>query len=402
MAIRRSPDFRFDFFLRSLPTEAIGRRCEQLMKAAEKEIEHMTKKAREDAGFVEEEKKENSPNESNMLLDVELPRFKDMKEAKRKEEKEETEMERKQLESKVEEIESTIEEIQNRLKVLQKHSKDFEGGQKKTSQTEFPDDLLPELANVVAKSGSMGVMAIANQFVEEYGQPVPKKTICAKIEDIATKERRKEEGDLRAVWHVLSEYMNLLNVDTIRHLRKEKERRLEKKRSGTQKKRSAVVDNSTEQQEDGASGPDGEFVAFPPYDGTDEPRECKKAFTLFCTGTRKEVKKSLDPSKRKDKNLVNGILKQKWHEMSDDEKNIWKKWQVWDQLRYNRDCAIYKNPKKSRTTAPIAIAKEDDSNTVDTDMNTAKKRKGNDTPDRDGAQGVNTNMAFHIPKKKRS
>eukprot|EP00553_Chaetoceros_curvisetus_P000582 CAMPEP_0204619136 /NCGR_PEP_ID=MMETSP0717-20131115/5590_1 /ASSEMBLY_ACC=CAM_ASM_000666 /TAXON_ID=230516 /ORGANISM="Chaetoceros curvisetus" /LENGTH=396 /DNA_ID=CAMNT_0051633053 /DNA_START=246 /DNA_END=1433 /DNA_ORIENTATION=+ len=396
MAIRRSPDFRFDFFLRSLPTEVIGRRCEQLMKAAEKEIEQMTKKAREDAGFIEEEKKENSPGESNILPEVELPRFKDMKEAKRKEAKEEIEMERKQLESKVEEIESTIEEIQNRLKLLQKHGKDFEGGQKKTSKSEFPDDLLPELANVVAKSGSLSVTAIANQFVEEYGQPVPKKTICAKIEDIAKKERRKEEGDLRAVWHVLSEYMNLLNVETIRHLRKEKEHRLEKKRSGTQKKRNSTVDDSTEQHEDGASGPDGEFVAFPPYDGTEEPRECKKAFTLFCTGTRKEVKRSLEPSKRKDKHLVNGILKQRWHDMSDEEKIIWKKWQVWDQLRYNRDCAIYRNPKKSRTSMSRAISKEDDSNSFDTDMTAAKKRKGDDTPDRDGAQGVNANMAFHI------
>ena len=51
MAIRRSPDFRFDYYLRSLTIDALGRRCEQLMKAAEKEVEQMEKKAREDAGL---------------------------------------------------------------------------------------------------------------------------------------------------------------------------------------------------------------------------------------------------------------------------------------------------------------------------------------------------------------
>lgn len=300
MAIRRSPHFRFDYYLRSLPIEVIGRRCEQLMKASEKEIELMTKKVKEDA-VIEEEKKENEAPERKEPLQVELPRFKELKEIKRRQAEEEIESERKQLEGKVEEIESNIEEIQNRLKFLQKCSKDLTGNDRKMSQTEFPDDLLPELANVVAKIGSAGVMGITNEFVAEYGQPVPKKVICAKIEDIAKKERRKEEGDVRAVWHILPEYMNLLTVETIRSLRKEKESRLEKKRGGTGgKKRSKSVDEVNSSTK-GAVGPDGDFVDFPDFDGTDEPRECKKSFTLFCTATRKEVKKSLDPGSRRDR-----------------------------------------------------------------------------------------------------
>ena len=300
MAIRRSPHFRFDYYLRSLPIEVIGRRCEQLMKASEKEIELMMKKVKEDA-VIEEEKKENEAPERKEPLQVELPRFKELKEIKRRQAEEEIESERKQLEGKVEEIESNIEEIQNRLKFLQKCSKDLTGNDRKMSQTEFPDDLLPELANVVAKIGSAGVMGITNEFVAEYGQPVPKKVICAKIEDIAKKERRKEEGDVRAVWHILPEYMNLLTVETIRSLRKEKESRLEKKRGGTGgKKRSKSVDEVNSSTK-GAVGPDGDFVDFPDFDGTDEPRECKKSFTLFCTATRKEVKKSLDPGSRRDR-----------------------------------------------------------------------------------------------------
>ncbi len=51
----------------------------------------------------------------------------------------------------------------------------------------------------------------------------------------------------------------------------------------------------------GFAGPGGEFVEFPEYDGEEEPSENKKAFTLFCKRTRRDVKNSLSPSQRKDK-----------------------------------------------------------------------------------------------------
>jgi hypothetical protein len=46
----------------------------------------------------------------------------------------------------------------------------------------------------------------------------------------------------------------------------------------------------------GAIGPEGDFVDFPEYNGTEPPKEYKKAFTHFCMKTRKEVKASLGPS----------------------------------------------------------------------------------------------------------
>lgn len=51
----------------------------------------------------------------------------------------------------------------------------------------------------------------------------------------------------------------------------------------------------------GFAGPGGEFVEFPAYNGEEEPNENKKAFTLFCKRTRREVKNSLSASQRKDK-----------------------------------------------------------------------------------------------------
>ena len=293
MAIRRNPDFRFDYYLRSLHTDIIGKRCEQLMKAAEKEVEQIAKKFQTEILKTEEKvKSENSDSQ------IELPKFKVMKQIQRKREEEEIEQERKQLEGKVEDIESNMEAIQNRLKFLQKCSSQMDGNSRRfqPQQTEFPDEMLSDLVNLVAISGSSGAMSIANDFVSEHGQVCTKKALCTKIEDIAKKERRKEEGDQKPKWHILPEYMNMLTVSTLRHLRKEKDSRFHKKSSSRKRKK-----ESNGKESKGAIGPDGEFVEFPPYDGSEPPRECKKAFTLFCTGTRKEVKKSLDSASRKDR-----------------------------------------------------------------------------------------------------
>ena len=81
-------------------------------------------------------------------------------------------------------------------------------------------------------------------------------------------------------------------------------RREESKKSRLEdvtKKRKTSFDNERECKGAGAVGPDGDFVEFPEYDGQEEPHESKKAFTLFCKRTRKEIKNSLSPSERKDK-----------------------------------------------------------------------------------------------------
>jgi hypothetical protein len=53
--------------------------------------------------------------------------------------------------------------------------------------------------------------------------------------------------------------------------------------------------------DNGAIGPDGTFVEFPPYDGIEPPLDWKKAFTQYCNNARKELKASLDPDDRKNK-----------------------------------------------------------------------------------------------------
>ena len=72
-----------------------------------------------------------------------------------------------------------------------------------------------------------------------------------------------------------------------------------------QPKKTETKDKSSEGKA-GAIGPDGTFLEFPVYDGSEPPNDWKKPFTHFCVHTRKAIKQSLDPSERKDKvrNLV--------------------------------------------------------------------------------------------------
>ena len=186
--------------MKSLPPEAIGRRCEQLMRAAEKEVEAMEKQMVEDA---EREGKSMPEGE------IKLPMFNELQAKKRVDAERKFAEERKTLEKNLSDIENQILEVERRLNQLD------------------------------------GVQSI-KPFVQKKAD-VPKN-------DENNKKRKISE-----------------------------------------------VESQEEGREGGAIGPEGKFVPFPDYDGTEEPHENKKAFTLFCKNTRKEVKNSLSPSQRKNK-----------------------------------------------------------------------------------------------------
>ena len=105
---------------------------------------------------------------------------------------------------------------------------------------------------------------------------------------------------------------------------------------------------------------------------SEAPFEWKKPFTHFCNLTRKEVKASLDAADRKDKKKVNGILKQRWMDMTTEEKHVFRRWSEWDQKRYAHEEAIF-----SKRTAD-ALDDEVEDEIVD------------------GTQSL------HVPKKKKS
>lgn len=101
----------------------------------------------------------------------------------------------------------------------------------------------------------------------------------------------------------------------------------------------------------GAICPTGEFFEFPEYDGKDPPKEAKKAFAVFCNQNRKQVKNTLDESERKNKDIVNSLLKERYLALSDEEKRVWRDWASWEKKRYQRDVSIFERVSGSKPNA---------------------------------------------------
>ena len=92
----------------------IGRRCEHLMRAAVKEVEHLERKAREDAGLPVE------AEEGTELPPITLPRFKEMQKQMRSKLLEDRKNQEEALTQKLAELEAQMDEVQSRLKSLSK------------------------------------------------------------------------------------------------------------------------------------------------------------------------------------------------------------------------------------------------------------------------------------------
>ncbi len=88
---------------------------------------------------------------------------------------------------------------------------------------------------------------------------------------------------------------------------------------------------------------------------------------------------------------VNGILKNRWDALTEDEKQVWKEWEVWDAKRYEHQLGIYENSRGSQGSQKKAkivddstsIPKKTSNNTV-FDQTTSKSSAG----------------AFSIPKRR--
>ena len=90
------------------------------MKAAEKEVEHLERKAREQAGLPVEPGEGGTP-----LPAIQLPEFSVMRDHMRASRRKKVETERYQLEAKASEIEVQMKDVQARLKALNESGVDI-------------------------------------------------------------------------------------------------------------------------------------------------------------------------------------------------------------------------------------------------------------------------------------
>lgn len=201
-------------------------------------------------------------------------------------------------------------------------------------------------------------------------------------------ERATLEKNLSDIENQIAEVQKALNqldgVQPIKAFFQKKDTLSTKSDDKSKKRKNSEVENKEEEdeKEGGARGPGGKFVPFPEYDGKQEPYENKKAFTLFCKATRKEVKSTLSGAGRKNKvsiasrmsiellkhdyitlvflyvrkDHINSILKERWYALTDDEQDTWREWEVWDAKRYEYQMKIYYKEAESPSAATYASA----------------------------------------------
>ena len=55
---------------------------------------------------------------------------------------------------------------------------------------------------------------------------------------------------------------------------------------------------------------------------------------------------------------INGILKEKWHTLPDDEKDTWRAWCEWDKQRYSHESSIFDEAGKGGSVEAAKVPKK--------------------------------------------
>lgn len=378
-SIRRCERFRFDFYLQSLSSEVIGKRCETLMKSAERELAEIERK-RQAADAASQIPKVRSAVDVNRERLVELE---------------------KQIEAESRKLANVRAQLQRNKSAASGDSKSTTAGpsskkpvvsslfdtadkqvkeQGNTTsgasrvggiqQRPVPDENLPELCRYLIAAGSDGVVKVIEKFVLN-NPSVPKRQVGKKIAEIAIKEKRPE--DTAQVWHIKPEFEHYLvssepqskpakNSKAMSTLGSPelKKRKSEETTSSDQKgstklaaiatlvtKSSAVKRKKSEDEVFAPAEVSSKSVSLPSNSNTlnspvevasvslKEPKKYKRAFGLFVKERRPEAETKLSDSA--DTEVLKKLLAEMWTGLSEEERQVYEAKEREEKERYDRE-----------------------------------------------------------------
>jgi len=373
LAIRRCDKFRFSFYIRAMSAESIGKRCEQLMRACEREVEAIQKKTWE---MMTEEERNNLKPADIVIRSQEEQMAAELADATRKRAMKETEYKNtiKQTDEEIKKLADKQVELQKLdnaeiaaaggIEAFEKLGANDGGGAAVVGMSmgstppkakgvsgqaqQVSEQDLPELLGMIARAEHKGIKVIVEMFTSKFPL-VSKRQAQLKIETVGVREKRI--GDARQVWHIRDEFLHLMNDETNAYIAARpvvmtSATTSTGKRGGSKRKASKkkVVDEYEEDDDyDVSMGP---------------PKDAKKAFTHFCNSTRKDVKASLPEADRKNKDLVNGQLKARWERLTDNELRKWKFAQEKDERRFVKQNALWEKQVEADEKAEAARRKK--------------------------------------------
>lgn len=394
MAIRRCDRFRFDYFLRSCSAENLGKRCEQLMRTAEKENSEFERRR---AAMDEQHKKEREER-----LADDLKRDNEIAERRRK--LHELDAKLSEEEGKLQELAETRKAVELRMQMLKgvkaqaaangvaEHSavgrvadasKGAAGagagaGKGFVARLLSDEEHLPVLVSIVLKAGADGLAKIVNEFMQRFPGQVSKRQVEMKVQQIAHKEKNESDPG-RPRWALKPECINMqeLAVDLPPLPPVDLSATPVKSEGGGAEKRKRSEGGAAE-------GASDERAALK------EPKKPRNAVTLYLSEVKESVKRELGPDATND--AIKERVKVLWKQVDEATKTRYQAKVQEDKERYDREMAEYTRALELSGIAPAEAAGGDDAQST-TSSAVGKKRA---SPD-DGEPTATDSYA--IPKK---
>ena len=345
-SITKCDKFKFDYYLNSCSSDAIGKRCETLMKSAERELQERLKKNK---GAITEAfpiLSQSFTNKGN----AELKEITKPITATGGEKRTMQELHRDKLVKLNQEIKEESAKLSALRKELSMKTLGKEGSttgktpKKVNGDTEpevsskgglptggakrpVPDKVLPELCELILTAGADGKEKIRDKLLERYPN-ISRRQAEETIQKIGIKEKRP--GDVKIVWYIKAEYEHLL-------------------REGARGTSSSGGGANKKAKVGGSSPADSNKRARESEKPLEDPKKPKTAFSIFVKEHRKQAEHELGEGHSKD--ALKQLLLRKW-EMVDaaggQEATKYIKMAQEDEARYKKEMTQYTKELEQR------------------------------------------------------
>lgn len=386
-SIRRCERFRFDFYLQSCSTEALSKRCEALMRAAEREVAEIARKkgaggvgitegGQPSAGGKGQELTKDRMFELTKQIDEEAKRLSQLR-AQLMKAKNPTAAQKAPAKATLAPLTSSssssgpTSSSSSSSSPPSSSSAAADGdakskNAKSTTLKPVPDHLLPALCNILAKHPADGINKISTEFNSSYPE-VSKRQAEIKIGEMAVKEKRGD--DTRAVWYIKDEYLHHVADKSLLSENYNKKRKAEDEGgNGAPKKPKAAKkkkeDGSPEGGEGGAGGGTSSSASGTSSGGGDAgkmPKKSRRAFNFYVEVAKpiaiaklKQEKESNEVTMggteeaaenaaaeggdgKVNKDDLKNLIKKMWDNLSAEERAVYEKKEEEDQARYERE-----------------------------------------------------------------
>jgi hypothetical protein len=195
-----------------------------------------------------------------------------------------------------------------------------------------PEHLLPELCQLLARSGADGIIKVQEKFISLYPN-ISKRQIELEAQRLAVKE--KQGKDSMKVWHIRPEYEYLLQEKGSSS--KSSSNSDDSKTPKSFKKKSAITDYMVKGSNTPSTGNKRKHSSTTP--GSSEQKKKSKpktAFQLYVKENRAAAEASLGADSAADTAILKSRLLEMWHALKDTDRAKYDKQEADEKAKFEK------------------------------------------------------------------